>query len=128
MVRSVGKMLIKHSNLTVKLPSSKFSDGSPHRIWSATGIELVGMANGKVGSFMINGQKAYFVNAGNEQNVILKADGTPAYYKCGNKRGSILAAAVPKTGDSNNPLVSLPIALAGAAISLVAVRRMRTEQ
>lgn len=127
-VKSTGKMTIKHSDLKVKAPSAKYADGSQKRIWSAAGIELSGMANGEVKDFEANSQKAFYVSAGDGKDVDLKADGDPAYYNCsGEKKGSVRAAALSKTGDPNNPLFPLPIALASVAAMGVAVRRMQVE-
>ena len=126
-----GQMTIEHSDVKVEKPDDEHEDNSPRRVLSLVGIDLIDEKNGEVREFEYNGQKAFCVDTGDGDDADLKADGSPAYYRCKGDSGEDHEAAairhLPRTGDGNGPLVPLSVALAGLALSGAAVRRMRAD-
>ena len=121
-VRSVDKMTIEHSDVKVEAPDSEYDDSVPYRVFSYTGIDLIGEKNGEVKEGDLDGQKVSYVDTGDGDDVDLKADGKPAYYNCDTPAPA--AQPLPKTGDESNPLLPLIAALASAAcVAFVAERK-----
>lgn len=120
-VLSKGQMTIKHSDMTVEAPDSRYGDTDPYRIWSASGIELIDEKNGKVLEGEIDGKHVFYVDTDDGDDVDLKADGDPAYYRCAGDRSAggapatAIVQALPKTGDDGSPLWPISIALVSAA-------------
>lgn len=125
-VHSEGEMTIDHSDVKVEAPEGEYSDESPYRVWSKTGIELKREENGEVKEGKIGDDDVYYVDTDDGDDVDLEADGDPAYYKC--KDEGVNAAPLPKTGDGSNPMGLAIAAVACAAIALFSAKRHKEER
>lgn len=121
-IHSRGLMTIEHSDVEAKKPSSS-DDDSPYRVYSETGIDLIRERNGSVEEGEIDGKKVWYVDTDDNEGseVDLEADGTPAYYKCGDAEKEPLA----KTADTTSAwgLVASVFALASMSFARLARRR-----
>ena len=117
-VSSEDEMTIKHSDVKAEAPDDKYGDG-PYRVYSETGVELIDEENGEVREGELYGNKVYYVDTDDGEDVDLEADGDSAYYKCANED-----MISPKTGDDANPLFLMALAIASAATAAFAYRRL----
>ena len=117
-IRSVGQMVIDHSDVKAAKPDSKY-DNSPYRVVSRTGIDPIREKNGEVKKGKLGESDVWYVDTDDNdgEDVDLKADGKPAYYRCGSTKG------MPQTGDPMNPL--LPMSLVASAAAVAFVMRLR---
>lgn len=123
-VHSSGKMTIEHSDVKAAKPDAKYHDDSPYRVFSETGIELVREKNGEVKEGEYLGERVFFVDTGDGEDVDLEADGKPAYYKCSDDA----VKALPRAGDGSSPLWPMAAAVASAATAGFAARRRDADE
>lgn len=131
-MHSDGQMTIEHSDVELDAPDEEY-DSSPYRIYSPTGVELIGEENGEVKEGELNGKRAWYVDTGDGKNVDLNAVGKPGYYgTCGGASSVESAAslassrALPRTVDRTNPWIAAASAIVGwAALALGSTVRSR---
>lgn len=134
-----GKLVIDHSDVKVVEPGPEHHEIFDHRIIGRDGIELVNQKNGTVLAGSFGDEDLFFVDTDGNQgrSVDLKADGEPAYYKCGDKdesdekstdvpATSPAAKALPRTGDAGAPLA--PVAAAAVLVGIAGFAARRREQ
>ena len=126
-VHSDDQMTIDHSDVKVEEPNSKYGDKSPYRVYSKTGIDLINEKNGEVEKGELDGKKVWYVDTDDNdgEEVDLKADGEPAYYRCASDKPAL--RAMPQTNDGTNPFWPLAAGIASAMTAAYAARR-REEQ
>ncbi len=137
-VHSSGDMTIDHSDVKVVKPDEKYGDSSPYRVWSESGIELINEKNGEVKDGKLGDKDVRYVDTDDGEDVDLKADGEPAYYRCkgdndtdtdtddeATKDDSLKKTALPATGDGQGTGF-VALALVGGA-ALYASRKFRGE-
>lgn len=120
-VYSVGLMTINHSDVEASKPD--IAGGSPYRVYSYEGIELIDEENGEVREGELYDEKVWYVDTDDNDgsDVDLEADGDPAYYKCKDDDSS--TKGMPKTGETTAlPTLAL-LAIAGACTALYTARR-----
>ncbi len=118
-VVSVGQMTINHSDVKVAM-SDEFV--LPYAVWSYAGIQLINEKNGEVKTGELDGYTVYYVTTGDDPDVDLKADGTPAYYICKDDDDDD-DEGMPKGGDSSNPFLPMGFAIASVATAGYAAKR-----
>ena len=119
-VYSKGKMTIKHSDLEIEKPDSKY-DERPYRVFSETGIKLIDEENGEVHEGEYNDVKVWYVDTDDNEGseVDLEADGDPEYYNCGDDDDDDEMSVFPATGD-NTPLgILLSIVFLASAVMFI---------
>ena len=134
-----GKLVIDHSDVKVAEPAPEHLDAFDYRIIGKDGIELLNQKNGTVLAGSSEGEDLFFVDTDGNQgrSVDLKADGEPAYNKCGDKDDSdekstdvpatsLAAKALPRTGDATAPLA--PVAAAAVLVGIAGFAARRREQ
>ena len=135
-IEGYGKLVIDHSDVKVVEPAPEHFDAFDYRIIGKDGIELVNQKNGTVLAGSSEGEGLFFVDTDGNQgrSVDLKADGEPAYYKCGDKdesdekstdvpATSPAAKALPRTGDAGAPVAAVAAAAVLVGIAGFAARR-----
>ena len=123
-VYAKGEMTIKHSDLEIEKPDSKY-DNRPYRVFSETGIELIDEENGEVCEGEYNDTKVWYVDTDDNEGseVDLEADGEPEYYNCGKDTDDEMSV-FPQTGDNTPFGILLTIAfMAAAAMFITSMRR-----
>lgn len=120
-VHSDGFMTIEHSDVKADAPDSRYGSG-PYRIYSKTGIALIREKNGEVKNAELDGDRIWYVDTGDGEDVDLEADGVPGYHRCCKNTN-----LTSKTGDDANPLSIAFLAFAGAATTGYAFKRRRDD-
>lgn len=116
-ISSTDRMTIDHSDVKAKAPDANKHDDGPFRIWSKTGVDLIDEENGEVKEGILFGQNVFYVDTDDGDDVDLKADGEPAYYKCDNDDDDENAhKKLAKTADPGSSWV----ALCGVGTSILA--------
>lgn len=123
---SQGQMTINHSDVKAAKPDSEYN-AAPYRVFSATGIDLIREKNGEVKEGTVDGMDVWYVDTDDNdgEDVDLKADGEPAYYRC---KDDAQVKAMPKTSDGASPLLLIAAGIASAAAAAYALRRREEQQ
>ena len=123
-VRSTGLMTIEHSDVKASKPKTEQTI-PPYRVFSYTGIKLIDEKNGEVKEGEHDGDKVWYVDTDDNdgEDVDLKADGEPAYYRCNSKES--LPKGMPKTADASSPLWPMLAGIACLAIAGYSARRRK---
>ena len=136
-VHSSGDMTIDHSDVKVVKPDVEDEDLSPYRVWSEAGIELINEKNGEVKDGKLGDKDVRYVDTDDGEDVDLKADGEPAYYRCKGDNGtdsddgaasddSQKRTTLPATSDGQGAAVVALVLVGGAALHMSRKLRGKT--